>query len=230
MSSILERNQNLKANKKTMQDYAEDALYREVWEEVHAQKTYDFVKRYVRWLIAGALVILIIVAGWQLVRHNRNASARVNAAEYEIAQNIAMGGRADLGAAAFEKLAAKSSGGMSDLATFRSAMLDMDAGNSDGAVSKLEKLAKDGATRDFRDLAVLHLAMMRGDSMTPVEFERFLSPVQTKSSPFYYTGLLVIAKKYLANGDADTARVWLDKIINDKDAPGIISAQAEMMR
>ena len=35
MASILERNKNVKAPKKTREDYAEDALYREVWEEVN---------------------------------------------------------------------------------------------------------------------------------------------------------------------------------------------------
>ena len=46
MASILERNKKLTQKKKTRADYAEDALYREVWEEVNNEKTMAFVKKY----------------------------------------------------------------------------------------------------------------------------------------------------------------------------------------
>ncbi|MDE5616045.1 MAG: hypothetical protein K2I81_04415, partial [Alphaproteobacteria bacterium] len=60
MASILERNKNVKVHKKTREEYAEDALYREVWEEVNNEKTQRFIKKYYRYIVAGALVILII--------------------------------------------------------------------------------------------------------------------------------------------------------------------------
>ena len=34
MANMLERNKKVKAPQKTMQEHAEDALYREVWEDV----------------------------------------------------------------------------------------------------------------------------------------------------------------------------------------------------
>ena len=44
MASILERNKKIAQKKKTREEYAEDALYREVWEEVNNEKTMAFVK------------------------------------------------------------------------------------------------------------------------------------------------------------------------------------------
>ena len=44
MASILERNKKLKPAKKTREEYAEDALYREVWEEVNNEKTQAFIR------------------------------------------------------------------------------------------------------------------------------------------------------------------------------------------
>jgi len=230
MASILERNRKVAVPKKTVEDHAEDALYREVWEEVHAQKTYDFVRKYAKPLAVAAIVILIIVAGWQLMRHNRAAEQRRAAEQFAVADAMAAGGRADLGAEAFARMAKDSSGGMSDLALFRAARLEIDGGNRDAGIAKLEKLASDGNTRDFRDLAVLNLALTRGDSMTAADFEKFLSPLQTKRSPYYYTGLLLVAQKYIAAGDHDSARTYLDKITTDKDAPATISAMAESLR
>ena len=44
MATMLERNKKVKAPKKTYSEHAQDALYREVWEEVNNEKTLQFVK------------------------------------------------------------------------------------------------------------------------------------------------------------------------------------------
>jgi hypothetical protein len=60
--------------------------------------------------------------------------------------------------------------------------------------------------------------------------EKYLSDLNTKSSPFYYTAMLTIAQKYLAEDNHDAANKWLDKIINDENAPASISGTAQMLR
>jgi hypothetical protein len=120
-------------------------------------------------------------------------------------------------------MAKNNRGAMADLAAFQSYILD-------GDVSKLEKLSHDGATRDFRDLAKIHLAAIKGDTMTAPELEKFLSGLNTKKSPYYYNASLMIAQKYLASDDKASATKWLDKIINDKDAPATVSASAMMLK
>jgi hypothetical protein len=126
-------------------------------------------------------------------------------------------------ARALAALGNNSSSATADLALFQSFLGDHD-------VSKLENLANNGSTRDFRDLAKLHLAGIKGDSMKASEFEKYLSSLNTKSSPFYYNSLLMVAQKYLADGDRKTANIWLDKIISDPDAPTIISGNAQALR
>ena len=62
MTSILQRNKNLKQPvKKTREEYAEDALYREVWEDVNNEKTQQFLKKYWRYIVGAALAIMIVV-------------------------------------------------------------------------------------------------------------------------------------------------------------------------
>ena len=48
------------APKKTREDYAQDALYREVWEDVNNDKTIAFFKKYARQMIGGAVVVGVI--------------------------------------------------------------------------------------------------------------------------------------------------------------------------
>lgn len=216
MASILGRNKNLNMPKKTMSDYAEDALYREVWEDVNNDKTQAFLKKYYRPLIAAAIIIMILATGFQMWRHNIRTNRIATAGAYEMAIG-------NMDANALTAMANNNSNATADLAMFQSYMLS-------GDVSALEKLAARGATRDFRDLAKIHLAANLGDAMTATEFEKFLGALDTKKSPYYYNAALMVAQKYLATGDKATADKWLNKIINDKEAPATISANAMMLK
>lgn len=216
MASILERKNKVKAPKKTREDYAEDALYREVWEEVNNDKTLAFIKKYSKYMIAGALSLLIVVTAIQIGVRTHRANKMAMAENYESAV-------LNMDANALAGIAKNASGANADLALFQAYVLDND-------IAKLENLAKNGATRDFRDLAKMHIVALRGDDMTAADVEKYLSDLNTKKSPFYYTSRLVVAQKYLASGDRNSANKWLDVIINDADAPAVVSANAQTLR
>lgn len=220
MASILERNKKVKTptekTKKSREDYAEDALYREVWEEVNNEKTQRFIKKYYRYILGAAAAIIIIAAGIQIgLRAHRNAKIAA-VMNYETALSNA-------DANALNAIGTNGRGAMADLALFQSYLID-------GDVAKIERLATDGHARDFRDLARLHVIGHRGDKMSAADVEKYLSPLNTKSSPYYYVGCMTVAQKYLASGDSAAAAKWLDKIIDDKSAPAEISATAAALR
>lgn len=216
MATILERNKNIKTPKKTRAEYAEDALYREVWEEVNNEKTLRFIKKYSKHILAAALIVLIIATGIQIGARTYQANRIATAVAYETAL-------INVDANALAALADSSSGATSDLALFQSYLLDKD-------INKLETLAQDGNTRDFRDLAKLHIVGIRGNDISGKDMEEYLSDMNTKKSPFYYTAALTVAQKYLSENNLDAANKWLDKIINDSDAPTVITAVAQTLR
>ena len=217
MASILERNKNLKKpEKKTYAEHAEDALYREVWEDVNNEKTQQFLKKYWRYIVGAALGIMIVVCAIQIGTRMYYASKVATAQVYETAI-------ANVDANALANLAHDKGGATSDLALFQSYLIDKD-------IKKLEDLAQNGHTRDFKDLAKLHLATINGDKMELAEFVKYLSSMDTKKSPFYYTSRLMVAQKYLASGEIENANKILDVIINDKDAPASISATAQTLK
>lgn len=216
MSSILERNQKVTPKKKTRQEYAEDALYREVWEDVNNEKTLKFIKKYYRYMLAGALIVLIIATGIQIGSRHVAAQKMHMAQAYETALE-------SVDANNLARFADDASGATADLALFQAYLLD-------GDVAKLERLVTDGSTRDFRDLARLHIISARGDEMAAADVEKYLSDLDTKNSPFYYTASLTIAQKYISDGNRDVANKWLDKILNDKDAPASVVGMATTLR
>ena len=218
MATILQRNKDLKPKqpKKTREEYAEDALYREVWEEVNNDKTTAFIKKYYRQMVAVALGIMIIVTAIQIGVREYRSRQIARAVNYETAVE-------NVDAAALAAIGQNTSGATADLALFQSYILT-------GDTEKIETLARNGDTRDFRDLARLHVIGIRGDEMSGADVEKYLSDLNTKSSPFYYTACLTIAQKYVADGNRAAANKWLDKILNDKDAPAVIRSDAEMLR
>lgn len=216
MASILERNKKLKPAKKTREEYAEDALYREVWEEVNNDKTQAFIKKYYKYILAVAVIILVITTAIVVSVRSYRSHKLAIAENYELAIQ-------KLDPNMLASVSENASGATADLALFQAYVLDND-------IEKLEKLANDGDTRDFRDLARLHIVGLRGDDMTAAEVEDYLEPLNTKKSPYYYTGRLTVARKYLAEGNREAANKWLDVIINDSDAPATISADAQTLR
>ena len=216
MASIADRNKNIKMPKKTREEYVEDALYREVWEEVNNEKTLRFVKKYWRLMVAVAIILMIGVTGFEITRRHIAASRIAAAVNYETAVSAS-------DANALAAIGERGDNANADLAMFKSYLIDHD-------ITKLEKLVKNGATRDMRDLARMHIVGQRGDDMDAAEVEKYLSELDTKKSPYYFTSRLVIAQKYLSVGDRQKAEKFLDKIINDADAPAVISAHAQMLK
>ena len=216
MATILERNKQIKAPKKTRAEHMEDALYREVWEDVNNEKTLQFIKKYSKHITVVVLLIMIAATSVQLGLRTYRANKIATATAYEMAIE-------NMDANALAALADDTSGATADLALFQSYLLDKD-------VAKLEKLASDGNTRDFRDLARLHIVGIRGDDMSADEMKKFLGNMDDKSSPFYYTTRITLAQKYLASGNKDAAVEILDALIGDKNTPSAIAATAATLR
>ena len=216
MATMLERNKKVKAPKKTHAEHMEDALYREVWEDVNNEKTMQFIKKYSRHIMIAAFVIMIIATGIQIGVRTHRANKIATATAYEVAIENA-------DANALAALSDNASGATADLALFQAYLLDND-------VNKLEKLANDGNTPDFRDLARLHVVGIRGDEMSADEMKKYLSGMDSKSSPFYYTARITLAQKYLTSGDKAAANKILDDLIADKNTPSTIAATAASLR
>lgn len=216
MATMLERNKKVKTPQKTRAEHMQDALYREVWEDVNNEKTMQFIKKYSKHIMIAAFVIMIIATGIQIGVRTHRANKIATATAYEMAIENA-------DANALAALSDNASGATADLALFQAYLLDND-------VNKLEKLANDGNTPDFRDLARLHVVGIRGDDMSADEMKKYLSGMDSKSSPFYYTARITLAQKYLTSGDTAAANKILDDLIADKNTPSTIAATAASLR
>jgi hypothetical protein len=217
------------ATRKTIHDHQEDALYREVWEEVRIQHFYDFVRDNIKWIFVAAILIIASAVVVQIIRHSNAETQKSEIVAFESAMAMAAERQIDGAEVLLVRMAENSSGGMGDLALYRAAQIATKAGRESDAIAKLESLAKHGATRDFKHLAVIKVALIKSRDLTAKEFERALVPLMTKRSPFYYTALYLVAMRYAEDGDRAAGRKYATKIIDDKSAPLAIAAQAEAL-
>jgi hypothetical protein len=211
--------------RKTIEEHSEDALYREVWEEVNAQKLYNFILKHIKIIVISSVTLVVLIAGIMMIKHIKNNNALEVAKQYESAMNM----DPKIAHEALSRMAKSTSGGMRDLALFRAYQLSLAANDRSEALDKLEKLAKDANSRDFRDLALIQLAEMKGTEMSADAFQKMMSPLLTKRSPFYYTGLLMVAQKYISENKNDMAKPFLKKITSEEKAPATTVTMAEML-
>lgn len=216
MATMLERNKKVKAPRKTYAEHMEDALYREVWEDVNNEKTLKFIKKYSRHIMAVAITILIVATGWQIINRTHEQGLIDDSRAYTVARSA---GDSD----ALMTVGSDATGGIADVAMVQAYKINND-------IATLERLANDGHERDLRDWARLQIVAHRGDEMSAADVEQYLADLNTIDSPYYYSASLVIAQKYLSDGNRDAANKWLDKIINSADAPSSILVVAQTLR
>jgi len=209
--------------KKTPDEHSEDALYREVWEDVRSQKTMEFFQRHLKAVIIISAAIVLAVVAFTTIRHIRYKNMQEITRRYESAMAMEPANAR----VALDRIAADTHSGMGDMAMWKSYQLAYQAGDRADAIAKLKLLVSKGKNRDIKEMAILQLAMLA--DMTGNDMQKLLSPLLSKRSPFYFSGMLLIAEKYLSENNSAAAVPYLQKIMEDKDAPATILGAATML-
>ena len=208
-------------------------IIREVDEELRREDWEQVWKKYGKFVIAGAVGIVVATAavvGWR---------------EYDTSQRMAQGDRfaravsqvenaaspqeaADIMAA----LAADAPAGYATLARFREAKYRSDAGDRDVAIALYDRLASDTAVEPmFRDLATLYSVRMQIAGGDPAALTARLAPLTVDGNPWRFTALELTAILALATGDTEGARRIYAPLADDPDTPESLRARAaEMLR
>jgi len=210
-----------------------DGLFREIDEELRQEHYAKLWKRYGKYIIAAAVALVAVVAGYQGWRtydidRRETASARFEAA-LQIAATDAEGAGLEFAAMAGD------GGGYGLMARFQQAGLLAKSGDWAGAIAVYERIATDADDPLFRDLAVMlgvvHEinAPMAGLDATALEAR--LMPLTEDENPWRYSARELSVLLALREGDVERARTVFDGIANDPLAPAALrSRAAELLR
>ncbi|WP_027285475.1 tetratricopeptide repeat protein [Rubritepida flocculans] len=197
-------------------------LMDEVEEDLRAERAKRLAQRFGGLALAGALLLLAGVGGWQGWRWWEGRQAAAAAEAFLSAAQSAAAEGADLSAAAerFAAIAREAPSGYRTLARLRAAALLAETGQTEAALAAWEALAADsGVEALYRDLATLLWGLHALDSGDPARIAARLAPLAAPGAPWRASAREVLALAALKRDDAAEARRQFDALLADAATP-----------
>ena len=209
-------------------DPAKDPLFREVQDELRQERMHALWKQFGPWVIAGAVAIVLVVAGYQGWQ-GWQASVRAEEAQaFAAAESLATAGDLAGAAEAYARLADTGSTGYASLAALRLGGVQAQRGDLTAAAETLNAMAAAGTDDPaLADAATLLSIMARmNDGGDPQILEAELSPLAAETSPFRFTARELQAHLAHAQGDDDRAARLLGELSQTQAAPQPLTQRA----
>jgi hypothetical protein len=193
-------------------------IFHEVDEEVRREQLKRLWDRYGTLIIAGAVVVVLAVAGlrgylWWEARQAAEAGAA-----FETATTLSEEGKHAEAQAAFAKLAQEGTAGYRVLAQFREAA-ELARQDRAAAVKIYDELANAGTSQELRDLAQLRAGLLLVDSAPYGDMQQRLEPLTGSNGAFRHTARELLALSAWRAGNAAEARRWSAMIMDDTSTP-----------
>jgi hypothetical protein len=206
----------------------QEQFFEEVSEELKQDRYAALWKRYGRYFVALAVVVVLGVAGYQYWQGEQRKAREAASERFASALALAREGKVKEATVAFAGLAQDGPKGYAQLARLHHASQLLKAGDRAGAMAAFEQLASDGAADPlFRDVAVVHWAYFGLDDADPAKMGERLKPLTAKDNPWRHMALeLTALYAERAGRRADAIQILTD-LEKDKDAPQGVRGRAK---
>lgn len=197
-----------------------DALIREVDEELRREQLAKLWERYGTWMLAAAAAIVVGVAGYKWNEQREVKAAQAAGGRFEAAANLAREGKPDEALKAYEELAKTGPAGYAALAQLQAAGGLAASGKRAEAVSLYEALGRNGeADALLRDFARLQAAALRVGQADWTEMQNRLNDLMVDKAPWRFFARELLGMAALKAGKADEARKILEPMVADPALP-----------
>ncbi len=202
-----------------------DALFREVEEEMRREQFAKLWQRYGIYFIGLAIAIVAVVAGTKIWEGQRLAASQAAGAEFEAATKLAVSGKSEDAAKAFEAIAASGPKGYAALAQLSQAGAYLKLDKRAEALAVFDKLAADSSADPMlANYARLQAASLRLGEADFAEIQTRLAPLTGDNSSWRFTARELLGTAALKAGKLDEARAALTPLLA---APGLSQAASE---
>lgn len=191
-----------------------DALFREVEEELRREQFQKLWERYGSYFIALAVAIVVAVAGAKLWESRRVAAANAAGAEYEAAAALLSSAKTEDALKAFEAISTGGPKGYAELASLSQAGALLKLEKRQEALAVFDKLAGDSsADASIANFARLQAASLRLGEADFTEMQNRLKPLTGDTSPWRFTAGELLATAAVKAGKLDEAREILKPLL-----------------
>lgn len=208
----------------------EDALLREVVDEVKNEELQKIWNKYGLLIIIGIAFILTLTISFESIRNWQQKKSQELSNAYSVALSLQNQGRFDESLGIYNTLAEKSSGIYADLAKMQIANVYLEQDRKDDAMAVLQAMIDDANTSSqMRDLAALKLASYKLDSNASAdEIAKLLQPLLTNEKDSDVAHEL-LAMLYLREKNFEQAKIEYEKIATSAEASDNMKTRARDM-
>ncbi|MBO6520253.1 MAG: tetratricopeptide repeat protein [Rhodospirillales bacterium] len=213
-----------------MADNDDDALIREIDEELRQEQAQKLWKAYGNYVIGVAVAVVVVVASYQGWRAY-DRSVRMESTDRLIgAATLAQEGQTENAIESLAKLEGDGIGDIEVLAKLRRAALLAKNGDAQAAADLYAAIAADSnSSKSFRDLATLLnavqlLDLSNDNAQTVIDN---LQPLIADNGNWRHSAREVSAVAAISIGQKDKALDWLQAIALDPQAPGGVRSRAQ---
>ncbi|OEJ68464.1 hypothetical protein BEN30_05885 [Magnetovibrio blakemorei] len=207
---------------KPVADHTEDALIREVNDELREEQMMKLWQRYGGVLVVVAIVIVVIVAGYQGWKAYDISTRTSEGGRFQNALQLAQSGDTAAALSAMSALSNDAASGYGMLAQFQEAALLNKQGDAVNAALLYQKIARENIGNvAFSGLANILGIMVEinAGGYDPKALEFRLTSIADDVHPYRYSARELLGIIALEAGDSEKAKAAFTNLSNDDTAP-----------
>ncbi|MBA3898417.1 MAG: tetratricopeptide repeat protein [Sphingomonadaceae bacterium] len=203
-----------------------EAFLREVDEELRRDRMVGVWKRWGRWIVAGVIAALALLAGGIWWNNHRDAQAGVEGEQLATAlEDLSSGKQAGL-EPKFRALAASKSDGTRAAAALTLADMAMVKGDLRGAARQFGAIAADASLdKPYRDLALIRQTAAEYDTLPPAQVVARLKPLAMPGNPWFGTAGELTGIAYMRMNQPQLAAALFKALAADPGVPETIRSR-----
>lgn len=179
-------------------------IFQEVEEDVRKERYEQLWKKYGNYVIAAAVVLVIVVGGYQAWSAYDTNQRQAVSDQFEAALIVAQSGKAADAEAQFAELSESGYTGYATLSKFNLAGVYLAQGKRDPAVALLRELTE-SSDDVVSSVARLRLAWLEADARPRTEIQTILEPLTAAENPWRFAAAEVLAYSELKSGSRPQA-------------------------
>ncbi|MEM6382416.1 MAG: tetratricopeptide repeat protein [Pseudomonadota bacterium] len=203
-------------------------IFSEIEEDIRKDRAKRLWDRFGKFIIAGALALVLAVAawrGWEAYRANQAAQA----GDAFLDAVALIEAEPERGIAELEAIVEDGPAGYAALARFRTASAQAERGAIEDALTTMRALTTDNSVDPLlRDVAKVRLGYLLLDHGDPTEIEGLLIDLSDTTSPFSHSAREIRAFAALKAGNRDQAQALFVELLGDSQSPEPVRSRARV--
>lgn len=206
-----------------------DALFREVDEELRREQWERLWKSYGSYVIAGAALIVLLVGGKQFYDARQRALSEAAGAQYTEALALSEDGKTEEAQKALAALSASGTAGYATLAELKLAGSYVKSGKTAEALAIFENLSTNAADPLLADYATLQAAALKLGDGDYTEMQNRLNRLTSDTNPWRVRARELLGTAAMKAGKLEVAKEHFTSILGDAATSREAAGRVNMM-